>query len=129
MVQYQEEMIHFIKFYDFINSRGEHVRLSGIPVLPTEFGSLIDIFNQALKHEQFITSCINDLVDLAIHEKDHASHIFLQWFVTEQVEEEENNRDVIAKLKLIGENGQGLLMLDNELAARVFTPPPGIVSV
>ena len=57
-------------------------------------------------------------------EKDHATQIFLQWFITEQIEEEENDREIIAKLKLIGDNGQGLLMLDNELAARVFTPPP-----
>jgi ferritin len=62
-------------------------------------------------------------MDLAVKEKDHATQIFLQWFVTEQIEEEENDREIIAKLKLIGDNGQGLLMLDNELATRVFTPP------
>ena len=63
-------------------------------------------------------------MDLAFKEKDHATRIFLQWFVTEQIEEEENDREIIAKLKLIGDNGQGLLMLDNELGTRVFAPPP-----
>lgn len=124
MVQYQEEMVHFKKFYDFINSRGEQVKLGTIPAPPVEFGSLLDLFQQTLKHEQYITSCINELADLALAEKDHASNIFLQWFITEQVEEEENDRDIIAKLKLIGDNGQGLLMLDAELATRIFVPPP-----
>jgi len=123
-VQYQEEMVHFMKFYDFINSRGESARISAMPAPPHEFGSLLAMYEQALKHEQLITSRINDLVDLALAEKDHATNIFLQWFVTEQVEEEENDRDIIAKLRLIGDNGQGILLLDNELATRVFTPPP-----
>ena len=67
-------------------------------------------------------------MDLAIAEKDHATRIFLQWFVTEQIEEEENDREIIAKLKLIGDNGQGILMLDNELGTRVFVPPPATVA-
>jgi ferritin len=123
MVQYQEEMVHAMKFYNYINSQGEHVQLAAIASPPESFKSLLDMFQQTLKHEQFITSSINNLVDLALKEKDHASNIFLQWFVTEQIEEEENDRDIIGKLKLIGDNGQGLLMLDSELAARVFVPP------
>jgi ferritin len=82
------------------------------------------MFEQTLAHEQFITASIDELTDLALVEKDHASNIFLQWFVTEQIEEEENDRDIIGKLKLIGDNGQGVLMLDAELGARVFVPPP-----
>jgi len=78
---------------------------------------------KTLAHEQFITTSLNELTDLALSQKDHASYNFLQWFVTEQVEEEENDRDLIGKLKLIGDNGQGLLMLDNEMATRVFVPP------
>lgn len=128
MVQYQEEMVHFMKFYSYINSQGEHVELSGISAPPSEYKSLLDMFEQTLKHEQFITRCINDLIDLALKEKDHATHIFMQWFVTEQIEEEDNDRDIIGKLKLIGDNGQGLLMLDNELATRVFTPPAATVA-
>jgi ferritin len=81
------------------------------------------MFEQTLNHEQFITKSINDLMDLAIKEKDHATQIFLQWFVTEQIEEEGNDNDIIAKLKLVGESPQGLLMVDSELATRVFTPP------
>ncbi|HYS43319.1 MAG TPA: ferritin, partial [Geobacteraceae bacterium] len=87
------------------------------------FTSFLDLFEKTLAHEQIITRCINDLMDLAVKEKDHATQIFLQWFVTEQIEEEENDREIIAKLKLIGDNGQGQLMLDNELGTRVFTPP------
>jgi ferritin len=129
MVQYQEEMVHAMKFFTFINSRGEHTELAAIYAPPTEFANLMDMFQQTLAHEQLITESINDLTDLALAEKDHATHIFLQWFVTEQIEEEENDRDIIGKLKLIGDNGQGLLMLDAELAARVFVPPPGAAAV
>lgn len=124
MVQYQEEMVHAMKFYSYINSRGEHTELAAIAAPPTKFKNLLEMFEQTLTHEQFITSSINELTDLAQNEKDHATVIFLQWFVTEQIEEEENDRDIIGKLKLIGDNGQGLLMLDTELAARVFVPPP-----
>ena len=124
MVQYQEEMVHAMKVYSFINSRGEHTELAAIAAPPTEFRTLLDMFEQTLAHEQTITASINELTDLALAEKDHATNIFLQWLVTEQIEEEENDRDIIGKLRLIGDNGQGLLMLDNELAARVFVPPP-----
>jgi len=123
-VQYQEEMAHFMKFYGYINSRGEHVELGPMKKVPSSFASLLDMFGKTLVHEQMITRCINELTDLAIGEKDHATRIFLQWFVTEQIEEEENDREIIAKLKLIGDNGQGLLMLDNELGGRVFAPTP-----
>jgi ferritin len=123
MVQYQEEMVHAMKFFTFINSRGEHVELGALAAPPAEFKNLLDMMEKTLVHEQFITSSINELTDLTLTEKDHASHIFLQWFVTEQIEEEENDRDIIGKLKLIGDNGQGLLMLDTELGARVFVPP------
>jgi ferritin len=124
MVQYQEEMVHAMTFFNFINSRGEHCQLDAIAAPPTEFPTVLDMFEQTLGHEQFITASINELTDLALAEKDHATHIFLQWFITEQIEEEESDRDIIGKLRLIGDNGQGLLMLDNELAARVFVPPP-----
>ena len=124
MVQYQEEMMHAMKIYDYINNQGGQVKLMAIDAPPTEFESPLDMFKKTLKHEKFITKCINDLVDLAIKEKDHATNIFLQWFVTEQIEEEANDNDILAKLKLVGKKGDALLMLDKELAARVFTPPP-----
>lgn len=123
MVQYQEEIVHAMKFYDYINDQGSQVKLMAIDAPPTEFTSPLDMFEKTLKHEQFVTKRINDLVDLAINEKDHATNIFLQWFVTEQIEEEANDNDIIAKLKLVGKKGDALLMLDRELAARVFTPP------
>lgn len=123
MVQYQEEMVHAMKFYDYINSQGEHARLNAIAAPPVEFGTLLSMYEQTLKHEQFITKCINDLMDLAVKEKDHATQIFLQWFVTEQIEEEGNDNDIIAQLRLVGDSPQGLMMIDRDLAGRVFTPP------
>jgi ferritin len=123
MVQYQEEMVHFMKFYTYVNSQGEQAVIDAMPAPMSIFTSFLDLFEQTLKHEQSITRDINNLADLALKEKDHASGIFLQWFITEQIEEEENDREIIGKLKLIGENGQGVLMLDNELGTRVFVPP------
>jgi len=123
MVQYQEEMAHAMKFYGYIIDQGEQVKLKAIEQPPTEFKSPMDMFEKTLKHEQFVTKCINDLVNLAIKEKDHATNIFLQWYVTEQIEEEGNDNDIIGKLKLVGDKGDGLFMLDKELAARIFTPP------
>ena len=83
----------------------------------------MEMFEKTLDHEKLVTKCINDLVDLAIEGKDHAPRIFLQWFVTEQIEEEANDNEIIAKLKLVGKEGNGLFMIDKELAARVFVPP------
>ena len=123
MVQYQEEMVHVMKIYDYVNDQSGQVKLTAVAEPPAEFGSPLDMFEKTLKHERFITKCINDLVDLAVKEKDHATNIFLQWFVTEQIEEEANDNDIISKLKLVGKGGNGLFMIDKELAARVFTPP------
>jgi len=123
MIQYQEEMVHAMKIYDYINDQGGQVKLAAIEQPLTEFESPMDMFEKTLEHEKFITRSINELVDLAIAEKDHATNIFLQWFVTEQIEEEGNDNEIIARLKLVGEDGNGLLMLDKELAMRVFTPP------
>jgi len=123
MVQYQEEMTHTMKIYDYVNSHGAQVKLAAIAQPPTDFASPLDMFEKTLEHEKFVTKSINELVDLAIAESDHATNIFLQWFVTEQIEEEGNDNDIIAKLKLVGREGNGLFMIDKELALRVFTPP------
>jgi ferritin len=123
MVQYQEEMTHAMKIYDYIHDQGGRVKLMAVEQPPTEFGSPLEMFEKTLKHEKFVTKCINDLVDLAIEEKDHATNIFLQWFVTEQIEEESNDNEIISKLKLVGEEGNGLIMIDKELTGRVFAPP------
>ena len=122
-VQAQEEISHAQKLYDYVNSQGMRAVLAGIDAPPTEFDSLKDLYGQALTHEQKVTGLINDLVNLARDEKDHATEIFLQWFVTEQVEEEENARDILDKVKLAGDNGAAMLMIDADLSARVFTPP------
>lgn len=123
MVQYHEEMFHAMKIYEYVQRQGEDVKLEAIKAPPAEFSSQLDMFTQTLAHEQYITSSINDLMELAISAKDHATQIFLEWYITEQVEEEENDNDMIAQLKLIGDNVQGLLMLDRELMARTATVP------
>ena len=123
MVQYHEEMLHAMKFYEYIQRQGAEVKLAAIQAPPTTFESPLDMFTKTLAHEQFITQSINELIELAISEKDHASQIFLEWYVTEQVEEEENDNDMIAQLKWIKDNPQGLMMLDRELAGRSTTVP------
>lgn len=123
MVQYQEEMTHAMKIYDYLNEQGEKVILEAIEKPPSEFGTVLEMFEATLKHEQFITRSIHELVDLANEEKDYATQIFLQWFVTEQIEEEGNDNEIIAKLKLVGNEGNGLFMLDREMAARTFNEP------
>ena len=91
---------------------------------PSEWNSPLTAFEAVYKHEQKVTGLINNLVELASSEKDHATHNFLQWFVSEQVEEEASADEVVQKLKLIGNQGNGLFMIDRELATRVFTTPP-----
>ncbi|HIH95938.1 MAG TPA: ferritin [Thermoplasmata archaeon] len=118
MVQYKEEVTHAMKLYEYIHDQDGQVKLTNIEQPPTEFASPLDMFEKTLKHEEFVTKSINDLVDLAIKENDHATQIFLQWFVTEQIEEEANDKEIISKLKLVGEKGSGLFMIDRELAAR-----------
>lgn len=122
-IQAREEMTHAQKLYDYVNSQGERVVLDAIEKPPSEFTSLLNAFEETLAHEQKVTSLINALADLAVEQKDHATAIFLQWFVTEQIEEEESAKELIDRLKLAGDSGSGLFMIDKELSARVFTPP------
>ena len=122
-VQTQEELVHAMKFYDYLIERGGKVVLSSIESPPTEWPSPLAVFEQAYQHEQKVTGLINELVDLAIAEKDHATNIILQWFVSEQVEEEASADEVVQKIKLMGDARGGIFMLDRELAQRVFTPP------
>jgi ferritin len=122
-VQAQEEMVHAMKLYDFINERGGRVILEPIEAPQTAWDSPLATFEAVYEHEQKVTGLINDLVELALEKHDHATHIFLQWFVSEQVEEEDSANDVVEKIKLIGDAKGGLFMLDRELGQRVFTPP------
>ncbi|MFW5782223.1 MAG: ferritin [Candidatus Muiribacteriaceae bacterium] len=121
-IQSQEEITHAMKFFRHISERGGRVELDAIEKPLKEWESPLHVFKSALKHEQLVTSLIDGLVDIAIKEKDHASNNFLQWFVAEQVEEEESAGDIVDKLELIGEDRSALFMLDNSLGARVFTP-------
>ncbi|MCC7558285.1 MAG: ferritin [Methanobacteriaceae archaeon] len=122
-IQAQEEVSHGMKFHDYIIQRGGRVILDEIEKPQTEWESPLEVFEHVYAHEQKVTGLINDLVNLAIEEKDHATNNFLQWFVAEQVEEEESSSGVLQKVKLaVGDSGS-LFMLDNELGQRVFNPP------
>jgi ferritin len=123
MVQYKEEMEHAMKIYDYVHSQSGKVKLKTIDEPLSDFKDPMDMFQKTLKHEKFITKCINDLVNLSVKEKDHATQIFLQWFITEQIEEEGNDNDIISKLELAGVEGNGLFMIDKELSLRVYNPP------
>jgi len=116
--QAQEELTHAMKFYDFINSRGGRVKLAQVDAPPSEWISPLAVYEATLEHEQKVTGLINDLVEMALKERDHATNIFLQWFVTEQVEEEESVGGVLEQLKLMGEAKGGIFMIDRELARR-----------
>ena len=116
--QAREEQEHAMKLYGFICDRGGIVELQAIDQPPVEFNSAIDLFEQTLKHEEFVTSLINDLYVLSVQEKDYATQIFLQWFVTEQVEEEKGAGEILERLRMIGDKAQGLLIMDRQLAAR-----------
>lgn len=122
-IQYQEETDHALKFYDFVLSRGGAAKLSAIDEPPSTWANALDAFKATALHEAEVTRRINELVHLAKAEHDFATDIFLQWFVTEQIEEEESVKNIIDRLKLVNGEGQGLLMLDAEAAARVYTPP------
>jgi ferritin len=119
-VQYQEEVSHAMKFFDYINERGGRVNLMPIAEVKTDWKDAVSIFEETLAHEQKVTGMINSLVDLAILEKDHASNNMLQWYVDEQVEEEANADALLQQLKMLNNNQQGLLMLDRELQNRTF---------
>ncbi|MDY6968245.1 MAG: ferritin [Spirochaetota bacterium] len=122
-VQAQEELVHAIKFYDFINERGGRVLLDIIDKPQAEWKSPLDAFETAYNHEKSVTVLINYIVELSQLEKDYATYNFLQWFVSEQVEEEASTDGVVQKLKLVGDQGSGIFMIDNELKKRVFVSP------
>jgi len=122
-VQTQEEQFHAMKIYNHILERGGKVTLDAIEAPPSEWDSPLSVFKSGLKHEQKVTGLINDLVYLARDEKDNASEIFLQWFVNEQVEEEDNAGTIVGQLELIKDSPQALFMMDKDLAQRIFTPP------
>lgn len=122
-VQFEEEQFHAMKFINYINERGGRVELEAIEKPQVEWKDMIDVFEATLNHEKHITSKINEIMDLAIDERDHATTSFLNWYIDEQVEEEDTADGILQRLKMINGQSNGLLMLDKELGARVFTPP------
>ena len=122
-VQNQEELFHAMKFYNYILERGGKVPLQPIEAPSSQWDCPLDVIEATLTHEQKVTGLINELIYLARDQKDNASEIFLQWFVTEQVEEEDNVSKVLGQLKLIKDSMQALFIMDKEMAQRVFTPP------
>ena len=123
MVQYHEEMLHAMKMYEYVQSQGGEIILYAVEAPPRGFKSALEMVEKTLAHEQYMTKNINNLMDLAIKDGDHASQIFLQWYVTEQVEEEESVNEILARLKLIGKDANALLTVDKELGARAVTVP------
>jgi ferritin len=117
-VQYKEEVSHAMKIFEFLNDRGVRVLLQAIPQPAMEFSSALEVFEETLKHEQKVTSLIHALYELAEEVNDHAASVFLQWFISEQVEEEKNATEIIQDLKVIKTEGAPLIMLDRELAKR-----------
>lgn len=116
--QAREELVHAEKFMHYVNERGGRVILKAIEMPPAEWDSVLDAFQAALAHEEKVSSLINGLVTLAREEKDHMTDNFLQWYVAEQVEEEASAAEVVRKLKLIGDSGGGMFMIDRELGQR-----------
>jgi len=119
--QAKEELIHADKFYHYILDQQADVKLLAIDTAPANFSSITDIFEKGLKHERHITTLLNDLMDLAIKENDHATRVFLQWFITEQVEEESIFIDILDKLKLVKDSSEGLFLMDREMGIRTPT--------
>ena len=117
-VQAQEELAHGMKLYDLVQDQGGHVELDKIDRPPHTFKSLLDVFQQVFKHEQLVTQMIRSLYELSQREKDYATQIALQWFVTEQVEEEKTSSEMVERLKMVGDEGSLLMLLDKELGAR-----------
>ena len=120
--QAQEETFHALKFFDYVHERGGKVQLKAINAPEAKWDSAVAAFQQTFEHEQSVTGMINNLVDIAIELKDHATKSLLNWFVDEQVEEESTADGLLQKLKMIGDS-PALYQLDKEVGQRVFTPP------
>ena len=116
--QAQEEMEHAMKMYDYVLERGGNVVLEAIEKPQSEWKSIAEVCEAVLKHEQYVTSCINHLMDVAVEEKDYASNSFLVWYVNEQIEEEANAEDLCKKTAFAGDDRNAILLLNSKLAER-----------
>ncbi|MFH1378927.1 MAG: ferritin [bacterium] len=123
-VQVKEEMVHAEKMYQYMIQQDGKIALKAIDKPDHNFTSAADMFKKTLDHEKLVTKSIHNIVTAARKENDHATDAFLQWFVTEQVEEESTAGEILQRVKLIGKDGNGLLLIDSQLATRVFTPLP-----
>lgn len=117
-MQAREEVEHAMRFYNFLIERGGRVELHAIDRPPSGFGSPLEIMETSLEHERSVTLRIDELYDLALEESDRAAQVMLQWFVTEQVEEEASIDEIVQRMKMFGDDGTVLFMLDRELGAR-----------
>lgn len=127
-VQYLEELAHAQNLVHYLHARNEDVQFAAIADPSGEWSDALDVFKAILKHEEFVTESISQLATLAMQSGDHAAYNFLQWYISEQVEEESNANDIIDKLKLADGNPNALLLIDSQLATRVFVQPivPGV---
>ena len=110
--QSDEERMHMLKFIKFINERGGHALVPAFKKPEKDYKSVKPMFQEVLKHEQFVTASINEIVDLCVKEKDYTTHNWVQWFVSEQIEEEANAQAILDKISLLGEN---LYILDRDI--------------
>lgn len=122
-IQYQEEAAHTLKFFNYLIERNGKVELKAIAQVPVNFNGIVDVFEKTLAHENHVTELINHLMDVAVAASDHATQSFLKWFIDEQVEEEANVEKILATLKLINGQGNGIFMMDREMITRVFVDP------
>ncbi|HAH25673.1 MAG TPA: ferritin [Prolixibacteraceae bacterium] len=126
-IQYQEESAHALKFFNYLTERNGKVALKAIAQVPVDFNGIVDVFEKTLAHENHVTQLIDHLMDVAVAANDHATQSFMKWFVDEQVEEEANVEKILATLKLINGQGNGIFMMDREMSMRVFVDPNAAV--
>lgn len=119
--QSDEERLHMLKFFKYINERGGHAMVSELSAPALEFGSIKNMFETLFKHEVFVSQSINELVHISLEEKDYATHNFLQWYVAEQIEEEAQARTILDKINLIGDDKGGLYLFDNDIKRLTVT--------
>lgn len=121
MMKHQEEQLHAMKLYRYVLDQGSPIQLLPVEQPPSTFAGPLEMLEATLVHERQVTRMFNELIDLAISERDHATQIFLHWFITEQIEEEATVSEIISKIKLVGGKGDGLFMIDNQLGQKVAT--------
>jgi len=124
-VQAQEENFHAMKQFDYIHQVDGKVTVQTLEAPPAMFNTLLHVFEETIAHERKVSAAIHTLVHQALQENDYATHAFLQWFITEQVEEEDMVNSLVKKIKMIGDNESALYLLNEDLGKRVFTPPAG----